>query len=384
MTLGSWAQNHRRAVLVLFMLAAVGGIIAALQLPVSLFPTVDFPRVLVTLDAGDQPAQQMEMQVTRPVEEAVRRVPAVADVRSTTSRGSAEVSINFGWGTDMASASLQVQSAISQILSQLPAGIRLEVRRMDPTVFPIVGYSLTSTSLSLVKVRDVAEYQLRPLLSSVAGVSRVQVQGGAVEEFRVTVDPGRLRAFGMSLDDVAKALSAQNVLTAVGRLEDRYKLYLAVSDTRFQNLEQIRQTVLRSGSGGVIRLAEVATVEDAAQPQWTRVTADGRNAVLLTIYQQPGSNSVQIAQDVKDRLAGYATQLPPGVTMANWYDQSELVTASATSVRDAIVIGVALAAALLILFLPNQNNTLIAILGVPSVLAAKVVLLHELQMTVNI
>src|ERR1700712_280015 len=255
MSFSQWAQNHRRSILFLFVMLAVGGVVAALQLPVSLFPTVDFPRVLVALDAGDQPAQQMEMQVTRPVEEAVRRVPAVEDVRSTTSRGSAEVSINFSWGTDMASATLQVQSAITQILSQLPAGVHLEVRRMDPTVFPIIAYSLTSNSLSLVQLRDLADYQLRPLLSSVTGVSRVQAQGGAVDEYQVIADPGRLRALGLTLDDVAKALSAQNVLTVVGRLEDRYKLYLAVSDTRLQDLDQIRQTVLRSGSGGVVRLS---------------------------------------------------------------------------------------------------------------------------------
>ena len=202
MSFSQWAQNHRRSILFLFAMLAVGGIIAALQLPVSLFPNVDFPRVLVSLDTGDQPAQQMEMQVTRPVEEAVRRVPGVQDVRSTTSRGSAEVSINFGWGTDMASAALQVNSAISQILPQLPNGTQLNVRRMDPTVFPIIAYSLTSSTVSQTGLRDLAEYQLRPLLSSVAGVSRVQAQGGAVEEYRVTVNPARLQAFGMSLDDV--------------------------------------------------------------------------------------------------------------------------------------------------------------------------------------
>ncbi len=384
MSFSQWAQNHRRSILFLFAMLAVGGIIAALQLPVSLFPNVDFPRVLVSLDTGDQPAQQMEMQVTRPVEEAVRRVPGVQDVRSTTSRGSAEVSINFGWGTDMASAALQVNSAISQILPQLPNGTQLNVRRMDPTVFPIIAYSLTSSTVSQTGLRDLAEYQLRPLLSSVAGVSRVQAQGGAVEEYRVTVNPARLQAFGMSLDDVAKTLSAENVLNAVGRLEDHYKLYLVVSDTRFRNLDQIRQSVLRSGPNGVVRLEDVATVESSTEPQWIRVTADGKNAVLLSIYQQPGSNSVQIAKDVKDRLAGFRSQLPPGVRIANWYDQSQLVTASASSVRDAILIGVGLAALVLFFFLRNLKITLIAVLVVPTVLASTVVLLHVLNMSFNI
>jgi CzcA family heavy metal efflux pump len=384
MNFSQWAQNHRRSILFLFVLLAIGGVIAAFQLPVSLFPNVDFPRVMVSLDAGDQPAQQMEMQVTRPVEEAVRRVPGVQDVRSTTSRGSAEVSINFNWGTDMASAALQVNSAISQILPQLPSGTNLNVRRMDPTVFPIIAYSLTSPTVSLTKLRDLAEYQLRPLLSSVSGVSRVQAQGGAIEEYRVTVNPDKLRAYDMSIDDVAKALAAENVLNAVGRLEDQYKLYLVVSDTRFQNLDQIRQSILRSGSSGVVRLADVATVDVSTEPQWIRVTADGKNAVLLSIYQQPGSNSVQIAHDVKDKLMQFQPQLPPGVKIANWYDQSQLVTASAGSVRDAILIGIGLAALVLFFFLRNLKITLIAILIVPTVLASTIVLLQVLNMSFNI
>jgi CzcA family heavy metal efflux pump len=223
-------------------------------------------------------------------------------------------------------------------------------------------------------------------------VSRVQTQGGAVEEYRVTVNPDKLRTFALSLDDVSKALSAQNVLRAVGRLEDRYKLYLVISDTRFRDLQQVRQVVLRSGQAGqngqgalgIVRLADVATVEDATQPQWVAVTADGHDAVLLSIYQQPGSNSVQIAADVKNRLASFRKQLPPGVQIANWYDQSELVTASASSVRDAIVIGVALAALVLWLFLRNLKVTLIAVTVVPAVLATTVVLLHALNMSFNI
>lgn len=255
---------------------------------------------------------------------------------------------------------------------------------MDATVFPIIAYSLTSPAQSLIQLNDLAQYQLRPLLSSVPGVSRVQVLGGAVEEYRVTVDPSQLPAYGMTLDDVAKALSAENVLSAVGRLEDLYKLALVVSDTRFKNLDEIRQTVLRSGPNGVVLLEDVAIVEPATVPQWIRVTADGKNAVLFSIYQQPGSNSVQIANDVKARLAGYQAQLPPGVNIANWYDQSQLVVASASSVRDAILIGIGLAALVLLFFLRNIKITLIAIIVVPTVLAATVVLLQVLNMSFNI
>jgi CzcA family heavy metal efflux pump len=384
MNVAAWAQAHRRSILFLLAMLALAGLIAALRLPVSLFPTVSFPRAVVTLDAGDQPAEQMEMLVTRPVEQAVRGVPGVRSLRSTTSRGSAEISISFDWGRDMTGAALEINAAIAQIVAQLPAGIQVATRRMDPTVFPIIAYSMVSSTLSPVQLRDLAEYQLRPQLSSVDGVSSVQTIGGALEEYRVTVDPMRLRAHELALDDVARTLAAANVISAVGRLEDHYKLYLVLSDTRLQTLAQIRQTVLRNPAGALVRLGDVASVEQASVPEWTRVTADGRDAVLFSVYQQPGSNSVQIATDIKARIAQFEKTMPAGVHIASWYDQSELVLASATSVRDAVLIGIGLSALVLLVFLRNLKVTLIAVVVVPAVLASTAVLLSALGMSFNI
>jgi CzcA family heavy metal efflux pump len=384
MSFTQWMQSHRRSILFLLALLALAGTLAAFKLPVTLFPTVDFPRVLVSLDAGDRPADLMMLAVTQPVEEAVRRVPGVRDVRSTTSRGSAEVSVSFDWGIDMGLATSQINQAITQILPSLPSGTQLSTKRMDPTVFPILAYSLTSDTQSQIVLHDLARYQLRPLLSSVNGVARIQVTGGAQEEYQVTVDPARLMAYGLTLGDVAQSLSAANVVTAVGRLEDHYKLYLAIADTRLQNLRQIGDTVIKSGTNGVVRLDDVAQVSDGVVPQWIKVNADGRPAVLLNIYQQPGSNSVQIARDVEAKLTTYRSHLPPGVKLAKWYDQSALVVDSAASVRDAILIGMGLAVLVLFAFLRNAKITVIAAVVVPTVLAATIVLLYAFGMSFNI
>ena len=384
MNLADWIQLHRRSILFLLAMLAGGGILAAFNLPVSLFPSVDFPRVVVALDAGDRPAEQMVLQVTMPVEEAIRRVPGVKNVRSTTSRGTADISINFSWGADMAAATLQVNAAISQIMPTLPGGTKLETRRMDPTVFPIIAYSLTSDTLTLTQLRDMAQYEIRPLLSSVDGVARVQVMGGAQEEFQVLLDPARLQAYGLSMDEVSHALSASNVITAIGRLEDHYKLYLAIADSRLLNAEQIGATVIKTGSNGLVHLKDVAEIQRSVAPQWIRVNADGHDAVLFQIYQQPGANSVQIAKDIKAQLLLFGSHMPAGVKIANWYDQGELVVNSAASVRDAILIGIALAALVLYVFLRNSKVTLIAVLVVPAVLATTVVLLHVLNMSFNI
>ncbi len=384
MTVTGWLHGHARSLVFLLAILIVAGIFGGFSLPVALFPQVSFPRVRVTLDAGDRPAERMAVEVTYKVEEAVRAIPGVRGVRSTTSRGSAEVSVNFDWGQDMIAAMLQVESEVNKIVPELPPGTTFEVERMDPTVFPVIAYSLTSATHSLSELHDIAMYQLRPALSTITGVARVTVQGGAIEEYRVVVDPGKLQSFNISLGDVAKALSASNVLVAVGRIEDHDKLYLIVSDTRVRNAGDIENAVLRSGSNGVVLVEDVATVEKSTEPQWIRVTADGRDAVLFQVYQQPGGNTVQIAQGIKQKLREEEKRLPNDLEIRNWYDQSDLIVSSEHSTRDAVLIGIVLAAIVLLVFLRNRKVTLIAIMAVPASLAATMLLLFVAQMSLNI
>ena len=384
----AWAQGHARSILFLLAVLAAGGVYAAFLLPVSLFPHVDFPRVRISLDAGDRPADQMTVQVTTPVEEAVRAIPGVRSVRSTTSRGSAQIDVNFDWGHDMVQAMLEASAQVNRILPTLPAGTNFDVERMDPTVFPVIAYSLTSDSRSLVELQDLALYTLRPALSAVNGVAKIGVLGGATEEFRAVVDPGKLQSFGMTLDDVAAKLSAANVVRAVGRLQDHDKLYLVLSDTRFTSIGGLNRTVLRAGPAGVVLLDDVADVRRSTTPVYTRVTADGHDAVLFQVYQQPDGNTVQIAADVKAKLADLEKSTPilkdGSVKVANWYDQSDLVLASEHSTRDAILIGIALAAVVLFVFLRNWKITLIAVAAVPAVLAATILLLYARGMSFNV
>ncbi|HET7558025.1 MAG TPA: efflux RND transporter permease subunit [Rhodanobacteraceae bacterium] len=383
MTATLWMHAHRRSLLFLCLILALGGVMAALKLPVSLFPDVSFPRVRVTLDAGDRPADQMVVAVTTPVEEAIRRVRGVRDVRSATSRGSAEINVTFDWGEDMSRAFLDVNAAMGEVLPDLPAGTRTETERLDPTVFPILAYSLRSKSLSPTQLYDLAQYQLRPLLSGVNGVARVNVQGGAVGEYHVEVDAGKLRAQGLSMDDVVRAVGRAADISALGRLTDHYKLFLLLANNQPTSIDALRNIVLRADAHGVVRVGDVAEVRSGAQPQWVRVTADGQPAVLLQIYQQPAANSVQMVDDVKARLDGYKSQIPGGVKIAAWYDQTQLVRGAAASVRDAILIGIVLAGLVLLVFLRNTRVILIAMLVVPATLAITVLLLSVLHMSFN-
>ncbi|WP_426701604.1 efflux RND transporter permease subunit [Rhodanobacter sp. Col0626] len=383
MSVAVWMQRHRRSLLFLALMLTIGGIASALLMPVALFPNVAFPRVQVTLDAGDRPADEMAIEVTTPVEEAIRRVRGVRDVRSTTGRGNADVAVTFDWGADMAAALQEVNAAAGQILPQLPADTQLSTRRMDPTTFPVLAYSLRSHTQSPAALHDLAEYQLRPLLSGINGVAHVDVQGGEVAEFHADVDPGKLRALNLALDDVAKAVGHAATIQAMGRVSDHYKLYLLLADNQPKTAAALRDIVLRAGPTGVVRLGDVAAVSLDHVPQWIRVNADGQNAVLLQVYQQPDGNSVQIANDVKQRLADYAPQMPAGVRIANWYDQTQLLTRAASSVRDAILIGIVLAGLVLFVFLRNTRVILVALLVVPAVLAITVLLLSVLGMSFN-
>ena len=382
MNFAGFVERHARSIILVALALTAAGVVSAISLPVGLFPQVSFPRVVVDLNAGSRPADQMALLVTRPVEEAIRAVPGVQNVRSASSRGSAQISIDFGWGRDMISSTLLVDAAIAQILPDLPPGTGYDVRRMDPTVFPIDSYALMSDTVSGIALRDLAKYQIVPLLTAIPGLGQVNVQGGNTAEVEVQADPHRLEAYGLSMTDLSDALAKANVLQAVGRLQDNHKLYLVMADHSITRIDKIGDVVVRSDPAGIVRVRDVASVRNGVVPEWIRVVEDGKPAVLFNVYEQPNGNAVRIAADVRAKLAQF--KLPPGVRMVNWYDQSELVTQSAGSVRDAVLIGLVLAALVLLFFLRSWRVTLVAVLVVPATLAASILVLSLLGMSFNI
>ena len=384
MNLSDLVARRRRSLLTLLGMLILAGVIAGFTMPVALFPDVRFPRIAITVDAGDRPVDQMETVVTRPVEQAVRAIPGVTSLRSTTSRGSAEMSVNFGWGANMDLALQRVQAALAQATPELPAGVTFDVRRMDPTVFPVAAYSLTSATATPVELRRYADRVLSPLLSTINGVARVNAIGGAAGEYRIEADPARLAADGLSLADLTQAIGAANVLQASGRVEDRGKLLLVFTSARLIEPRQIEDVAVKTVNGAVVRVRDVAVVRAAGAPQWIRVTADGRDAVLVQVYQQPGGNTVQIVRQVAAVFARAGAQGPGGMHVSPWYDQSELITGSAGGLRDAIVIGVILAALVLLVFLRDWKVTLAAVVAVPAVLAATTLMLRFLGQSFNI
>lgn len=377
-------NRHARAIWLAVILLTIGGIAAATMLPVSLFPQINYPRVMIAIDAGDREPAQMAAEITRPIEIALRAVPGVSQVRSTTSRGSAEVGVSFPWGQDMVAATLASQAALSAVLPQLPQGTQFQVRRSDPTIFPVLGIALTSKSLDPTALRQLAELKLRPLLTAVPGVAGVDILGSAPREFAVDVDPARLVALNLTLADVATALSSSNSVTGFGRIEDRHRLYLALVDNRTTNVADLAATPIKAAAGssvGIATVGQIATITPSQAPAFTRVTSNGSDAVLVNIRQALDSDTVAIVKAVDLRLK--SADLPPSVTVTPFYDQSELVTGAANSVRDAILLGAVLAGVVLFLFLRSGRLMVITGLMLPAVLAATCLLLFALGMSFN-
>ena len=379
-----WLSRQRRFVIATFFVLTAAGAFALAHLPVSLFPAIDFPRISVSLEAGDRPADQMVVQVTRPAEEALRAIPGVRNIRSQTSRGSAEISVTFDWGRDMTTAALQAESEIARLAPTLPPGFAFLVRRMDPTIFPVLGYSVTSDKSSPVALKNFATYNLRPLLASVDGVAEVSVLGGKDAEYQVILDPVRLQTHGLSIADVAAVLGADNLVSASGRFEDRSRLFLTIVDDRLTGLDDIGSVVLKSAGGTIVELNDVADISLATAQEWTRVTADGRAAVLVNIRQAPEANSLALTDTIKTILEREAPGFPPGVVITPYYDQSDLVRSAASSVRDSILIGTLLAGLVLYVFLRSLRFVLVVAFLLPAVLTSTALLLMTLGLSLNI
>ena len=393
---------HARALWLAAILLTLGGVFAGLTMPVSLFPFISYPRVVVSIDAGERDATQMTAQITRPIEIALRAVPGVTRIRSTTSRGSAEVALNFAWGHDMVSATLATQSALATALPDLPAGTRFDVRRSDPTIFPVLGIALTSKSLDQEALRQLAELTVRPALTAVSGVAGVDVLGGSPREFAVDVDPAKAQTLGLSLQDVVTALSATNDVRGVGRIEDRHRLYLVLAQNRLATMADIAATPIKAAGApsasaasggsaaagavsspgvGVATLGQIADVHVSTAPSFTLVTASGQRAVLVNVRQALNGDTTKIVKDVNARLATLG--LPPTVKVTPFYDQSELVTGAANAVRDAILLGAVLAGVVLFLFLRSARLMAITGLMLPAVLAGTCLILLATGMSFN-
>lgn len=363
----------------------IAGIYAFTRVPIAVFPETNFPRVVIGVDNGVMPVEQMQVTITKPIEDAVNSVPGLVTVRSTTSRGSAEVSLFFNWSVDMFQTLQLVNAALDQVRQTLPATAKITTNRLTFATFPILGYSVTSNTESQTQLWELATYTLKPPLNRVDGVSTVTVQGGAVPEFHVVPNMAKMLAAGVTILDLTNAIQNSNIIDSPGLYQENHQLILALVGSQAHDVESLEHLAVKTTAGGApVRVGDLADVVASTMPVYTTVTANGKPAVLLNIARQPSSNTVAVADAVAAEIAQLKTRLPKDVVVKPFYDQSELVRNSIRSVRDAILIGLVLACIILVLFLHDWRSSLIAGLVIPVTVAVTVLFLWMLGQSFNL
>ena len=378
MSLFATLSRQRRFVYLLVGVLSVAGIWAALRLPSAIYPELRFSRITVVAEGSTLGARQIVFSVTRPLEEAVSIVPGVTRVRSHTIRGATEVSITFASGTDMDRALQLVRARVNQVQASLPADLDLEVEQLTPSLFPILSYNVEGGDPATLY--DLARYDIKPLISRVPGVGRVDVQGSDVRELEVIADPARLVANGLTYTDLADGIRRAITVQAVGRVAQDYRQYLIVTDQEAHAAEDIGNVVLRGG----LRVRDLATVQVGTEDHVRIIAGDGRPAALINITRQLGGNTLAIADSVARVMAAIAPTLPAGVHLKPVYDQAQLVRDALRSVRDAMLIGAALAVVVLLLFLRHGRITAVSATSIPLTLAVTVFVMRLLGQTFNL
>src|SRR5947208_2624343 len=359
-------SNHSRAIVVIVVLLCAGGLYAAWQLPIAVFPQTDFPRIVIIVDNGEAPASQTLVSVTMTIEEAMNGIPGIARIKSKTARGSSEVSLFFDWNVEIRQELQLVQARLSQLSSTLPPTAQIRnVERLTFAVFPVTGYSLTSDKRDQASLRDIATYVIRPQLARLPGVAIVGVAGGKLREFHVVIDPEKLAAHNVSVQQVTDAIKASNIIESPGLIEEIHQLELALISGQAKKPDELNSIVVATVNNAPVTVADVATVSGGVEPQYTMVTADGKPAALVNINRQPDANTVAVVGEVRATLASLKGQIPADIQVAAYYDQSLLVRDSISSVRDAIIIGLLLSIVILYAFLRNWGTTFVAILVIP-------------------
>jgi len=380
----SYFQTYRKPILLMGLLLLAVGLFAYSRMQTALFPEVTFPKITLIADAGQQPIDRMMITVTKPLEAAVKRVKGVTVVKSSTSRGSCVIQVFLNWDVDVYSAKAQLESRVNEIKGLLPAGVTIATEAMNQSLFPVLGYSLESNSRSPIALRDVGNLLARPLFSQVPGASNVVVRGGKAKEFVVIPDAARLASQRLTPAQLQAAFANSNFVQSAGNLASFRRLYLTLTDTRLGTVDDLKQVVVRADSGRVVRVRDVATVDIQEQQEFVILNANGHEAVLIDLVKQQGVDLASFAAGAHLKADELRRQLPPGMTLKPYYDQSVFVTDSIDSVIHSIVEGLALAILVMIVFLRSWRASLAVLLTIPVTVCFTLLVLYLFGITLDI
>jgi len=378
--------THKNPLTVFIALIIMGGIYVYGRLQTSLFPEITFPKIKIIADAGLQPVDKMMVTVTKPLENAIKRVPDLADIRSITSRGSCEISAFMNWKANIDISQQRIESRIAEVKNDLPAGVQITVEKMNPSILPVIGYTLETNSAThtAIDMRQLAVNTVKPFLSQVEGVAEVRIIGGKRKEYWLTLDAQRMSTLGITPESLSNALIQTNFIQSNGYVSDYRLLYLTVTDATVHTLDDLENLVIANNGKRIVQLKDIAEVKITEGIEYTRINANGREGLLVAIIKQPNANLISLSNAMQKKLDVLKKVLPAGITISPYYVQADFVNASVKSVTDSLWVGLALAIIVAIIFLRSVKASVTILVTIPVTICLTVIVMYAVGYTLNI
>ncbi|MGN6617577.1 MAG: efflux RND transporter permease subunit [Ilyomonas sp.] len=376
--------TYKHPLTVLVIIILFGGAFAYSKMQTALFPEITFPKIKVIADAGQQPVDKMMITVTRPLENAIKQIPDLETIRSTTSRGTCELSAFLNWDANVDIAQQRIESKINEIRNDLPQGVQITVERMNPSILPVIGYSLESKTKSPIELKLLALYTIKPFLSQVQGVSEVRVIGGKTKEYWLELDVQKMNKLGITPDFISTALRNTNFIQSNGYVSDYRLMYLTVTDAQVHNKEQLENVVISNNGKRIVLLKDIANITIQQAKEYVKINANGHEGVLLAVVKQPNANLIDLSDQMAKKVKDLENLLPKDVTVKPYYIQADFVTNAVKSVTDALWIGLLLAIVIAIIFLRSFKASSVILLTIPVTLCLTLIVLYATGQTLNI
>ncbi len=377
-------QSYRNPVTVLLLLIIAGGLFAYTNLQSSLFPEITFPKIKVIADGGLQPVDRMMVTVTRPLENAIKQIPDLQMIRSTTSRGSCEISAFIDWNTNVDLGQQRIESKIAEIRNTMPADVSISVEKMNPSILPVMGYTLEGHDKTPIELKQLAVYTIKPFLSQANGVAEIRIIGGKTKEYWLQLNPQKMSSLGVTPDAVTTALNATNFIRSNGYLADYRFLYLTVTDATVHSVEDLQNIIISNNGKRIISLQDIASVEVKEAVEYTKINANGRDGILVAVIKQPNANLLAVSSVMGQKIKELQKILPKGVTIRPYYVQADFVKDSIKSVSDSLWIGLLLAIIVAVIFLRSFKASAVILIIIPVTLGLTMIVLYAIGYTFNI
>src|ERR1700676_1058121 len=376
--------TYKNPATVLLILIIGGGLFAYSKMQTDLFPEISFPKIKIIADAGLQPVNKMMITVTKPLENVIKQVPDLQMIRSTTSRGTCEISAFLDWNANVDLSQQRIESKIAQIRNNLPVETQITVEKKNASILPVIGYTLEGHEKSPIELKQLAIYTIKPFLSQVAGVSEVRVIGGKMKEYWLELDARKMSSLMVTPDSISSALAQTNFIRSNGYLSDYRFLYLTTTDATVHSVNDIRNIVIRNDGKRIIHVSDIANVDINEALEYTKINANGREGILVAIIKQPNANLVILSDQMQVKIDELKKILPKGVTIQPYYVQADFVKTSIKSVSDSLWIGLILAIIIAILFLRSLKASATILITIPVTICLTLIVLYSVGFTLNI